>query len=107
MYPAGRGWVAEVERREVEEVDDEHDFSPEEVAVHPEQDEDELQAVGDDVVRAEVRGAGGPGGVAGEEGIEVASLEGEEGDPGIWRVSLGEWLSFWWVGKASLCLVLW
>ena len=33
-------------------------------------------------MRAEVRGAGGPRGVGGEERVEVAALEGEEGEPG-------------------------
>ena len=42
VHPARRGRVAEVERGKVEEVDDERELGPDEVAVHPEQDEDEL-----------------------------------------------------------------
>ena len=81
VHETRRGGVAKVERGEVEEVDDEGELGPDEVVVHPEQHEDELQTVRDDVVRAQVRGGRGPGGVGGEERIEVAELGGEEGDP--------------------------
>ena len=80
--------MAEIEGGKVEEVDDEDELGPDKVIVHPEEHEDELRDVSDDVVGAKVGGASGPRRVAGEEGVEVAELGGEEGNPkGIMDVS--------------------
>jgi hypothetical protein len=44
------GVVAEVERREVGEVEQQHDLGPDEVRAHEEHDEGEVQQVVDDEV---------------------------------------------------------
>jgi len=82
MDEARVGVVAEVEGREVDEVEDEEDLGPDEVLVDEEPDEAEVEEVVDDEMAA--HGAGGVDrvDVAGEEVADVAGLEDEDGEPG-------------------------
>ena len=82
MDKAWGGWVAEVERRQVEEVDDQDDLGPDEVGAHEEHDEGKLKEVVEDEVGADGGGGIDVVGVAGEEVPDVSNLEGEENNPG-------------------------
>lgn len=77
------GIVAEVEEGEVEEVDDQDDLGPDEVAADEEHDPGELE----EVVEDEVASDGGCGldvvAVLGEEVPQVGDLGEEEGEPGM------------------------
>lgn len=73
--------VVKVQRREVEEVDDQHQLGDPEVRPHPQQDERRLQHVVDDEVAADVGGLPDPVGVVGEEVPDVADLEDQEHEP--------------------------
>ncbi len=75
------GVVAEVERDEVDEVEDEHHLGPVKVRVDKEVDEEGVQQVVDDEVAADARGGVDNLGVVGEEVANVAELEEEEDDP--------------------------
>ena len=91
--------MPEVEKGEIDKVEDEHYLSKEETRVHPEEHESELQKVVDDEVRADVRGKGLLGGGGGEEGGEVVDLRYDEDDPvvGIWLAS--RWTCLWEGGR--------
>lgn len=52
MDKARRGRVAEIERRQVEEVDDQNQLSPDEVGSDEEHDECEMEEVVEDEVAA-------------------------------------------------------
>lgn len=73
--------VAEVQRRQVEEVEHQDDFSPVEVGLDEEQDEAEVEEVVHDEVASHAGGGMDDVGVAREEVADVASLEDEENDP--------------------------
>lgn len=74
-------WVAEVERGQVAEVDDQDDLGPDKVRADEEHDECELEKVVKDEVRTDGGGGLDIGGVGGEEVPDVADLEEEEDDP--------------------------
>lgn len=80
--------VAEVERREVDEVDDENHLGPVEVGADEEHDEGKVEEVVEDEVAADAGGGVDDLGVLGEEVGDVAKLEDEEDDPGY--VSTGK-----------------
>ena len=73
--------VAEIQRRQVEEVDDEDQLSPGEVRADEEHDEGEVQQVVEDEVAANGAGRVHRLDVAREEADEIAALEDEEDDP--------------------------
>lgn len=75
------GWVTEVERGQVEEVDDQDDLSPDEVGANEQHDEGELEKVVEDEVGADGGGGVDVVGVGGEEVPDIADLEGEQDDP--------------------------
>lgn len=78
----GRAWVAEVAKREVEEVDDDQEESDPEVAADPEVDKSEDEEVRCDEMGRNVAGSGKVelgGGLV--EGEEVVHLEDEDDDP--------------------------
>lgn len=81
---AGVSVVAEVERDEVDEVEDEHHLGPVKVRVDKEVDKEGVQQVVDDEVAADARGGVDILGVVGEEVADVAELEEEEDDPASW-----------------------
>lgn len=85
---AGVGVVAEVQGREVEEVQDQEQLGPCEVAADKEHDEGEMKEVVGDKVTAD--GAGGVDGIdiTREEVANVADLEDENGEPGGQIVSV-------------------
>ena len=73
--------MAEIQARQVEEVDDQDDLRPDEVAADEEHDEGELKEVVEDEV-----GSNGCGGVdvvsvGGEQVPDIADLEDEQEDP--------------------------
>lgn len=79
---ARTGAVTEIQAREVDKVDDEHDFRPCKVRAHEEHDKGKVEEVVQDKVAAY---GGGPVDdflFAGEEVGYVAELEDEEDDPG-------------------------
>lgn len=78
---AGVGVVAEVERAQVEEVDDENELSPAKVRADEEHDKGEVEEVVGDEVRADAGSSIDMVGVRGEEVSDVAGLEDEEDDP--------------------------
>lgn len=80
---AGRGRVAEVERRQVEEVDDQDQLSPNEVGSDKEHDESEMEEVVEDEVAANGRCGLDMVGVGREQVPDVASLEHKEHNPSI------------------------
>lgn len=74
--------MTEIQAREVDKVDDEHDFCPCKVRAHKEHDKGKVEEVIQDEMAAY---AGCPGDdflLAGEEVSHVAELEDEEDDPG-------------------------
>jgi len=73
--------VAEVRRGEIEEIDDQQEFSPPEVAAHPEHDEAEQQQVVRDEVAADVARGLDVGRVAGVQVADVAQLHKVQHDP--------------------------
>ena len=77
--------VAEVERGEVEEVEDEDDLGPVEVRADEEHDKGEVEEVVHDEVASHAGGGVDVGGVGREEVGNVAALEDEEHDPGCVR----------------------
>lgn len=79
---ARRCVVAEVQGRQIEEVDDEHDLGPDEVRADKEHDEGKVEEVVDDEVAADAGGVVNGFGGAREEVRDVAELEDEEDDPG-------------------------
>ena len=68
------GGVAEVEVGQVEEVEDEDEFTLPEVATHPAHDETEVEEVIEDEMGADVACRGTPFFVGAEEVVDVASL---------------------------------
>lgn len=74
--------VAEVERRQVGEVDDQDELSPAKVGAHKQHDKGEMQKVVEDEVRSDAGGGVDIVAVAREEVTDVADLEDEENDPG-------------------------
>jgi hypothetical protein len=83
MDEASVGVVAVVQRGEVEEVDDDHDLSPNEVGTNKEHNEGEVEKVVEDEVAADAGGRVDKIGVLGEEGGNVAALEYPENDPNV------------------------
>lgn len=84
---AGVGVVAEGEGGKVEEVDDQDDLGPGEMATGKEHDEGKVEEVVEDKVRAH----GGSGvdlfDVAGEEVQNIADLQDEQDNAGTWSGS--------------------
>ena len=81
MDEAWGGWVAEVQARQVEEVDDQDDLGPDEVAADEEHDEGELKEVVEDEVGSNRGGGVDVVSVGGEEVPDIADLEDEQEDP--------------------------
>jgi hypothetical protein len=75
------GVVAEVQRREVEEVEDENDLGPVEVGADKEHHKRKVQQVVGDEVASNAGGGVHMGRVGREEVSNVAALEDEENDP--------------------------
>lgn len=75
------GVVAEVEARQVDEVEDEDDLGPVEMRADKEHDEGEVEEVVEDEVAADAGGGVDGVGVLGEQVGDVAELEDEEEDP--------------------------
>lgn len=75
------GVVAEVERAQVKEVEDQKQLSPVEVRTDKEHDEGEVEEVVENKVAANARGGVHDVGVGGEEVANVTALEDEEHDP--------------------------
>lgn len=73
--------MAEVERGEVEEIEDQDDFSPVEVRSDKEHDEGKMEEVVEDEVAANARSSIDDVGVAREEMSNIAGLEDEEHNP--------------------------
>ena len=73
--------MVEVQRHEVKEVDDQHQFGDPEVRPHPQQDEGGLQDVVDDEVAPDVGRLFHPVGVVGEQMPDIAELEDQENEP--------------------------
>lgn len=82
------GVVAEVERAEVDEVDDEDQLSPVEVGADKEHDKGEVEEVVKNEVASNAGGSIDVVRVAGEEVGNVASLQDEENDPDAWSACL-------------------
>jgi hypothetical protein len=76
------GVVAEVERAQVDKVDNKEDLCPEEVGANEEHDEGEVEEVVEDEVATHAGGGVDMIGVLGEEVGDVAELEDKENDPG-------------------------
>ena len=66
--------MAEVERRQVERVDHEHQLADPEIGVHPQKDKRRREEVVHDEVRANIRSDLDQLGIEGEEVVEVAEL---------------------------------
>ena len=84
---ARRSVVAEVQRREIHKVEDEHDLGPGKVRANKEHDKSKVEQVVEDKVAAN---AGSPVNrllSTGEEVRDVAKLENEENDPVHYHVS--------------------
>lgn len=81
MHERRRLAVPEVKRAQVEKVDSQDQLAPPKVAAGPEHDKGRSQQVVEDEVRADIGGGGDALGVAGEEALQVADLEDEQGDP--------------------------
>jgi len=79
--PAGRVGVAEVERRKVEEVDDQEHLSPDEVGADEEHDPAKVEEIVGDEVAAHVCCGLNSVGFGREQMPDVASLENEENNP--------------------------
>lgn len=73
--------VAEVQRGQVEEIQDKDDLGPDEVGANEEHDPCELEKVVEDEVAANAGGCVDVGVVGREEGPDVADLENEEDEP--------------------------
>lgn len=78
---ARRGRVAEVGKRQIEEIDYEQQLSEPKVRAHPQMDEAEEEEVVRDKVGADVGGGGDVDGVGGVEGVGVDELQDEEDEP--------------------------
>ena len=76
------GVVAEVERAQVDKVDNKEDLCPEEVGANEEHDEGEVEEVVEDEMATHAGGGVDVVGVLGEEVGDVAELEDKENDPG-------------------------
>lgn len=74
--------MAEIERRKVNEVQDQDDFGPVEVRSDKEHDKGEVEEVVEDEVASNTGGSMNNVRVAREEVANVASLEEEEDNPG-------------------------
>ena len=73
--------VAEVERRQVDKVEDEQDLGPDEVGANEQHDEGEVQEVVDDEMAANCTSGVHMVEVAGEEVADVTTLEDPENNP--------------------------
>lgn len=73
--------VAEVERRQVGEVNDQDELSPAEVGAHEQHDKGEVQEVVEDEVRSDAGGGVDIVAIAREKVSDIADLEDEENDP--------------------------
>lgn len=78
---ARRSVVAEVERRQVEKVEDDDEFGPDEVRAHKEHDKRKVEEVVENKVAADAGCVVDRLLFAGEEVRNVAELEDEENDP--------------------------
>lgn len=81
MDQLGVGVVAEVQRAEVEEVEDEDQLGPAEIGPHKEHDEGKVEKVVEDEVAAHAGGGVDVVGIAREETADVAGLEDEQENP--------------------------
>lgn len=77
------GVVAEIQRAEVEEVENQYDLGDVEVRVHKEHYECKVKQVVEDEVAADTSSCGNDVGTAGEERCDVSKLEDEENNPGF------------------------
>ena len=75
------GIMAEVEGRQVEEIDNQNDFSPDEVSTNEEHNESEVQQVVEDEVASDTRCSENVVGILGEQVPNISDLEEEESDP--------------------------
>lgn len=73
--------VAEVEGGKIEEVDDQHNFGPDEVGANPQHNPGELKEVVEDEVASDGRSSIDVSLIIGEEGIDVSDLRDEEDEP--------------------------
>lgn len=80
--------VAEVERGEVEEVDDEYDLGPDEVGANEEHDKGEVQQVVKDKVATDAGSSIDVVGILGKEVADIADLQDEKHDPIVDRGGL-------------------
>ena len=78
---AWSGWVTEVQARQVEEVDDQDDLGPDEVAADEEHNEGELEEVVEDEVGSDGGGRVDVVSVGGEQVPDITDLEDEQEDP--------------------------
>lgn len=75
------GIVAKIERREVDEVENEDELGPVEVGADKEHDKGKVEEVVEDEVVADAGGSVGALDVAGEEVADIANLQDEEANP--------------------------
>ena len=81
MDKTGVGIVAEVEGRQVDKVEYQYHFGPDEVRVHKEQDEGSVEQVVDDEVAADGASSVDMLYLAREQMSDVAQLQDEQEDP--------------------------
>lgn len=86
---AGVGVVAEVERGQVDKVDDQDNFGPGKVRADEEHDEGKVQQVVENEVAANTGSGLNIVGVLREEVSDVANLENEEDDPRRCQLRVG------------------
>lgn len=73
--------MAEVQGRQVDEVDDQHNLSPREVTSDKQHDEGEVEEVVEDEVATDSAGRVLLGNIAGEQMADVAGLQNEQDEP--------------------------
>jgi len=81
MDESWTSWMAEIERREVEKVDNQDKFGPPEVGADEQHDEGECEEVVGDEVGTNISGGIDGFDLAGEEVNNIADLEDEQDDP--------------------------
>lgn len=75
------GWVAEVNRGQVEEIEHKHELSDPEVAPNPEEEKGRLEYIVDDEMASDVGSGGDPFGVVGKQMPDVADLKNKKRNP--------------------------
>lgn len=86
----GSGWVTEVDRGQVEEVEHEHKLGGPEMGADPEQQEGRLEYIVDNEVASDVGSSSNPLGVIGKEMPDVADLKDKERNPTSVSFSCGD-----------------